>query len=137
MIEEAEEAGAGHDTAWLRTDSPGVGDAEVLARAWSEDRVLLTFDKDFGSLVFQRGAEASRGVVLFRVVTTSPEAAASFIAHHPLQPRHDADSAHGSDPVRRGDRRRYRRAKVLIRALSSRPAPPSLARCSPSIAKEC
>ena len=37
----------GHDVVWIRTDSPGVIDEVVLARAIAENRVLLTFDKDF------------------------------------------------------------------------------------------
>ena len=38
----------GHDVTWIRTDAPGISDAEVLTRAQSDDRILLTFDKDFG-----------------------------------------------------------------------------------------
>lgn len=38
--------------------------------------MLLTFDKDFGELVFRRGQAASGGIVLFRLRTrTSDEAA--------------------------------------------------------------
>jgi predicted nuclease of predicted toxin-antitoxin system len=39
----------GHDVAWVRTDAPGSSDREVLHRAVSEARILITFDKDFGS----------------------------------------------------------------------------------------
>jgi predicted nuclease of predicted toxin-antitoxin system len=53
---------AGHDTAWIQVDAPGSSDEAVLARAVRDERVLLTFDKDFGALVFLRGAAASRGV---------------------------------------------------------------------------
>lgn len=59
---------AGHSTAWIREDAPGSTDIAVLARSVQEDRVLLTHDRDFGALVFLHGAEASRGVVLFRIV---------------------------------------------------------------------
>jgi predicted nuclease of predicted toxin-antitoxin system len=41
---------AGNDVAWIRVDAPGSSDPEVLARAAREERVLLTFDKDFGEL---------------------------------------------------------------------------------------
>jgi len=37
----------GHDLLWIRTDAPGSKDQDVLARASAEDRILLTFDKDF------------------------------------------------------------------------------------------
>jgi predicted nuclease of predicted toxin-antitoxin system len=41
---------AGHDVVWVRTERPGSGDEDVLARAVLEHRVLLTFDNDFGEL---------------------------------------------------------------------------------------
>lgn len=37
-----------------------------------DDRILLTFDKDFGDLVLRRGLPASRGVVLFRMPLEDP-----------------------------------------------------------------
>jgi predicted nuclease of predicted toxin-antitoxin system len=32
----------GHDVAWIRADAPGSSDADVLARAVEEVRILLT-----------------------------------------------------------------------------------------------
>lgn len=69
---------AKHDTAWVREDAPGSPDETVLERAVRERRVLLTFDKDFGTLVFRRGANASDGVVLFRVILP-PDELARFV----------------------------------------------------------
>ena len=63
----------GHDVLWIRDTAPGSPDNEVLARAHSENRLLITFDKDFGELVFRRGKAASRGVVLFRLRKLSPD----------------------------------------------------------------
>lgn len=62
----------GHDVAWVRSDAPGSSDAEVLARAQAEERILVTFDKDFGELAFRSRLPASSGVVLFRISTPSP-----------------------------------------------------------------
>lgn len=42
---------AQHDVLWIRDAAPGISDREVLQRALSEDRILITFDKDFGALV--------------------------------------------------------------------------------------
>jgi predicted nuclease of predicted toxin-antitoxin system len=56
----------GHDVLWIRTDAPGSSDQDVLAKASAEDRILLTFDKDFGELAFRAGLPAASGVVLFR-----------------------------------------------------------------------
>lgn len=57
----------GYDVAWIRADAPGSTDTVVLARAQAEDRVLLTFDKDFGELAFRSGLTASSGIILFRM----------------------------------------------------------------------
>lgn len=78
----------GHDVAWVRTDSPGATDPQVLARAVAEQRILLTFDKDFGQLVFQAGHAASCGVVLFRISTPSSAVTARRILSA-LQQRSD------------------------------------------------
>lgn len=57
---------------WVRTDAPGSSDQEVLARAFSEVRILVTFDKDFGELAFRARLPASSGIVLFRISPASP-----------------------------------------------------------------
>jgi predicted nuclease of predicted toxin-antitoxin system len=46
----------------VRTDTPGVGDEQVLARAALEGRVLVTADKDFGELAFRRELPAESGI---------------------------------------------------------------------------
>lgn len=64
---------AGHDVVWIRTDAPGSVDEVILQRAQTEDRILLTFDKDFGELAFRHALPASSGVILFRISPYSPE----------------------------------------------------------------
>ncbi len=61
----------GHDVVWIREVASGLPDDQVLARALTEQRVLITFDKDFGDLVFRGGAAASCGIVLFRIALPS------------------------------------------------------------------
>ena len=51
---------SGHDVLWIREAAPGSSDPDVLARASGEERLLITFDKDFGELAFRRGAKASQ-----------------------------------------------------------------------------
>ena len=70
----------GHDVSWVRQEAPGSSDVVVLARALSEQRLLITFDKDFGELVFAKGRAASNGVVLFRISMPSPGATAVKVA---------------------------------------------------------
>jgi predicted nuclease of predicted toxin-antitoxin system len=57
---------AGHDVLYMAELAPSVSDAEVMARARSEQRILLTEDKDFGDLVFRRGLSVT-GIVLLRI----------------------------------------------------------------------
>jgi predicted nuclease of predicted toxin-antitoxin system len=61
----------GHDVFWARTNFPGSPDSEVVKRAASEHRILITFDKDFGELAFRRGLSSPAGIVLFRIKAPS------------------------------------------------------------------
>lgn len=63
----------GHDFLWARTDMRGEADDVILQRAQAEDRLVVTFDKDFGELAFRWGLPASCGVILFRLRTQSPD----------------------------------------------------------------
>jgi hypothetical protein len=66
----------GHDVSWIRTRAPGLSDADVLALARAETRVLLTFDKDFGERARSADLPPSCGVVLIRLpIRGSGEAA--------------------------------------------------------------
>lgn len=78
----------GIDVAWVREDSPGISDTQVLERAQNEGRTLITFDKDFGELAFRYGLPASCGIILFRISTPSPEHVARLAAAA-LQQRDD------------------------------------------------
>lgn len=63
---------AGNDVVWVRTTAPGISDAKVLAWAAREDRVLLTFDRDFGELARSVGLPETCGIVLFRLPMPRP-----------------------------------------------------------------
>lgn len=72
---------AGHDVVWIRTQSPGISDEEVLGRAVAEQRVLFTFDKDFGELAYRAGLPSDCGVVLFRIGMASPDQVAEHVVN--------------------------------------------------------
>jgi predicted nuclease of predicted toxin-antitoxin system len=76
-----------HDVAWVLAEAPGSGDPAVLERAQSEERVLLTFDKDFGELAFRAGLPATSGVILVRAAIHSPDDIAELVAFALKQPR--------------------------------------------------
>jgi predicted nuclease of predicted toxin-antitoxin system len=57
---------SGHDAVYMCDVAPRSTDVEVMHRADSENRLLLTEDKDFGDLVF-RQAKPVPGIVLLRI----------------------------------------------------------------------
>jgi len=63
----------GHDVAWIREDARGSKDEQVLARAHQEDRILVTFDKDFGELAFRSKLSSAGGIILFRITAISSQ----------------------------------------------------------------
>lgn len=102
----------GHDVAWIRADAPGSTDPVILQRAVAENRVLLTFDKDFGDLAFQFGLPATCGIVLFRLQASSSTALALMVVAA-IQSRTDwAGSFSVVDPGR-----------IRVRSLPNLPAP--------------
>jgi predicted nuclease of predicted toxin-antitoxin system len=62
----------GHDVAAMAEDAAGSPDTEVLARATREARILLTFDRDFGDLIFRQAWPATEGLVYCRFTPGSP-----------------------------------------------------------------
>jgi predicted nuclease of predicted toxin-antitoxin system len=64
---------AGHDVVWIRAAAPGMPDVEILAWAARDERILLTFDKDFGELARGRSLPSERGIVLLRVPMPRPD----------------------------------------------------------------
>jgi predicted nuclease of predicted toxin-antitoxin system len=63
---------AGHDVIWVRIVAPGMTDPDVLAWAVREERILLTFDKDFGELALEAALPPACGVVLLRTPMPKP-----------------------------------------------------------------
>lgn len=91
---------AGMDFASIAERAPGASDDEVISIATAEQRVLLTFDKDFGMLVFGRGSAGSVGVVLLRLPLTD----AAILAHRIVLALHSRDDWAGNFSVVESDR---------------------------------
>lgn len=78
----------GYGVASIAEDSPGITDAEVLVPADRERRVVITFDRDFGELLYRYQAQYKQfaGVMYLRFRPRSPvEAAEQILAvlRHP------------------------------------------------------
>lgn len=70
---------AAFDILSIRKSHSGMVDAEVLALAVREERWLITFDRDYGELLFGRGHEAPPAVLLFRVRSYKPHEPAEWV----------------------------------------------------------
>lgn len=71
--------GRGLDVRSIRTDAPGIPDLEVIAKAKAEDRIVLTFDKDYGELIFKHGMEHPPAVLFLRYRGADPTVAATLV----------------------------------------------------------
>jgi predicted nuclease of predicted toxin-antitoxin system len=61
-----------HDVASVLEDSSGAKDHEVLTRAQRENRIILTFDRDYGELLYREQLSAPSGIVYFRFDPVTP-----------------------------------------------------------------
>ncbi|QOI96947.1 MAG: DUF5615 family PIN-like protein [Flammeovirgaceae bacterium] len=53
---------AGHDIRSILISSPGISDAAVIHIANSERRLIITFDRDFGKLIFKNNIIPVEGI---------------------------------------------------------------------------
>ena len=70
---------AGWDTAAIIEDSPGLSDAEVMARAHQEQRIIVTFDRDYGELLYRRHLPAPSGILYLRFVPLTPKEPGDYV----------------------------------------------------------
>ena len=68
-----------HDVLTILEGLAGASDDDVLALAVRDDRLILTFDRDYGELVFKRGQPAPPGVVYFRFNPATPDEPARLL----------------------------------------------------------
>jgi predicted nuclease of predicted toxin-antitoxin system len=64
----------------VREIMPGLSDRKVIKLANREDRIIITFDKDFGRLIFKEKMNI-RGLILLRFNAVSPDQIADRIEH--------------------------------------------------------
>ncbi|MDZ7753961.1 MAG: DUF5615 family PIN-like protein [Gammaproteobacteria bacterium] len=66
---------AGYDILSITEEAPGLSDEAVLRRAQVEERIVLTFDRDYGELLFRKRLPAPAGVVYLRFLPAHPREA--------------------------------------------------------------
>lgn len=69
---------AGYDIKHVAYEMPSIADSDVTAFAISENRIILTFDGDYGTLIFKLGYRPP-GVVYFRLQNITAEEPAHIV----------------------------------------------------------
>jgi predicted nuclease of predicted toxin-antitoxin system len=70
---------AGYDITAIAEDFPGIADTVVLALASDEQRIILTFDRDYGELIYRRGLRSPSGVIYLRFQPQTPTEPAELL----------------------------------------------------------
>jgi predicted nuclease of predicted toxin-antitoxin system len=70
---------AGHDVLSIRESAPGSPDEAVLRLAVAKNRILVTFDRDYGELVFGMGLEPPPSIIYLRFAPASASAVSDAI----------------------------------------------------------
>lgn len=70
---------AGFDVEAVGEISPAAPDGWVLAHARENGQILITFDRDFGELVYRRGASCPPGIIYLRIPAAEPDSAARAV----------------------------------------------------------
>ncbi len=70
----------GYDVTSIDEDDPSISDEAVMKIAIQQDRTNLTFDRDYGELIFKHGYQPPMGVIYLRTDPYNPTFPAE-IAH--------------------------------------------------------
>lgn len=69
----------GFDITSMGVDDPGTADEHVMKLAMEQDRTIITYDSDYGELIFKRGFQPNAGVIFIRQQPTNPLETAKVI----------------------------------------------------------
>lgn len=70
----------GEDTAAIAELSPGIPDEAVIQAARTQGRILVSFDRDHGDLIFGHAVAPPRAVVYLRLEPPNPEILQALLA---------------------------------------------------------
>ncbi len=69
----------GIDIISVINECPSVADEDVMKLAIKENRTILTFDRDYGELIYKHGYKPMAGVIYFRIKSFNPEDPAHIV----------------------------------------------------------
>jgi predicted nuclease of predicted toxin-antitoxin system len=70
---------SGYDVLSILRNHSGISDSEIIRLSNKEERLIITFDKDFGFLVFAQGLHPTNGVIFLRNAELIPETTAQIL----------------------------------------------------------
>jgi predicted nuclease of predicted toxin-antitoxin system len=62
----------GYDVLSIGMDNPSIMDSEIMSIAINEERTILTFDRDYGELIFRHNYKTEKGVIYLRLDEYEP-----------------------------------------------------------------
>ena len=68
----------GYDIKSIQLNHHGISDEEVIEIGIKEGRLIITFDSDFGELVFRKGY-LPKGIIYFRLKTFRPKEPGQYV----------------------------------------------------------
>ena len=69
----------GYDIIGLGQNFAGILDNEVIELAESENRTIITFDRDYGELIFKKGYRPQAGVIYLRWENFQPNEPGEYL----------------------------------------------------------
>ncbi len=63
----------GYDVLSIGMDNPSVADSEIMTIAMNEERIIMTFDRDYGELIFHHNYKPGKGVIYLRLDEYQPQ----------------------------------------------------------------
>ncbi len=70
---------AGYDIKYVGKDFSGITDSEVIDLAVRGNRTILTFDRDYGMLIFKKGYKPQAGVIYLRISNFLPDEPGKYL----------------------------------------------------------
>jgi predicted nuclease of predicted toxin-antitoxin system len=69
----------GHIVLLISKENPGISDLEVIEKAMAINSIILTFDKDYGEIIFRHKISKPPAIIFFRFKGALPETAGNIL----------------------------------------------------------
>ena len=72
----------GLDVLWVSESFPSITDEKVLDIAQRENRIVITFDSDYGEMIYAKGLERPLGIIYLRLRTNDESEPARILLRY-------------------------------------------------------